>query len=271
MGAFLVWNIESLTPPVLTFDVVTNENPNFPTQIAEHVVEKGADISDNVRVGQKTLTLEVFVSNEPTDPNAQYGKGTGKVQSIGGIDIPGALGQPFLIPGTPVLTQATWFTLPIGIPILNSLTAHEVDVPFIPNVGLKPLGQGSVNPNVLTFATTFDAVASTHDQLDALRMDATLITVYGTKGVYSNMVIESFSMTRDATTGTGGKFTIELKEIRIVQTQTVAAPNPTKPRAQSPTNKGSQATTPVTNQSVKSTAKLILDTLTGGSISLPTP
>lgn len=264
MGAFLQWFDTAGNAQTLSFDVVEKENPNFPTEVTEYAVEKGANVADNVRVGTKSIELNVFVSNEPILTNPMFGQGQNAAQAL---QTP-ATNQPPLVPT--VLTQATWFTLPFGVPILGALVAHEVDVPFAPQVGLQPKLSDTVSPTVLTFPSFFDAVKQTHDLLDQLRTNVQILTVFGTKGTYDNFVVEKFEMVRDKTTGTGARFNIDLKELRLVTTLVVKAPSPTVPRAQAPKNKGSQSPEGANGGQKRSLFKQLIN-LTGGAFTVPTP
>jgi hypothetical protein len=250
MGAILIWNPGSTGgnqangTNLLAFEVVVNENPVFPTTITEHVVEQGADISDNVRVGLKTLTLEVFVTNEPIDTGVVEGNGFGSgAFANGGPLFTPASGATPPVPTT--LIDKTWFTLPVSVPILGSLLAQEVDVPFVVTPQMQPAVSFQIAPQVLQFATPGDFVRMTHDALDLLRTSTQFLTVLGTKGQYDNMIIEHFDMARSSDTGTGATFTIALKEIRLATSSIVNAPVPTKPRGNIPTHKGTTAPTPV--------------------------
>lgn len=240
MGAFFLWTDPSGTTKTMSFDVVTTENPKFPNQITEHAVEQGPDVTDNVRVGCRTIMLEVFVTNEPIKLVNQWDNGSGDINTLQ-IPTPGAYGQPAFYGQQPVSYQ-NYFTLPIGVPIIGALAAHAQTDVAIANIGLPPTLGGNIAPKVLQFSSPFDAVQQTHDALELLRTTAQLITVYGTKGTYDNMVIEEFDLSRTADEGTGGTFTIQLKEIRIVTTTTTTAPVPTKARGQTQNSKGSQAT-----------------------------
>ena len=267
MGAYFVYG-NSQTP--LYFDVVLTESPSFPTEITEHVVEDGADITDHVRVGLKSVALEVFVTNEPLNNLPQFGVDY-STSSSGPFSIPSPSGQPLLIPGQPLLQGKEWVTLPLGVPIIGALYAHEGPTLIAPDVGLGPSAPVQVNPNILTFPTQFDAVQGTHDLLDKLRTDVQLISIYGTKAIYDNMVIEHFSMTRSSETGSGATFSIQLKEIRKVASAIVTLPTPAKPRGSPPIAKGSQSTEPIkAGQKAKSVAK-VLGSILSGSFFNTTP
>ncbi len=273
MGAYLLWAPEgtnTLTDTLssfLSFDVVTTENPAFPAQVAEHVVEHGADVSDNVRVGCLTLTLEVFVTNEPIDSLPQWGSGS--VGNSGPITTPDTQ-QPPLTPPGPSLSVPIWFSLPVGIPLVGPLTSalglNDQTTTIQATAGMPPTHGVTMNPRVLQFGSSFDAVQLTHDQLDTLRQSAQLIEVVGSKGTYDNMVIEHFEMLRNAETGSGAIFTIQFKEIRIVQSQTVNAPQPTKPRAKPKQSKGSQSTTNAEGATASSFLSTIVALFSGQTV-----
>jgi Dit-like tail protein len=237
----------------LYFDVVTSEEPAFPNTIAEHVVEEGPDVSDNIRVGLNTVELEVFITKEPMDALQASGpQGTWATAS-------GALGQnisySFTTPnGTqspappgPFLNVPEWFQLPIGAPVLGAVVSAVVNPVYVPvaaNAGLPPTAGQSFGAQVLAFSgAPFDPVSLTHDQLKYLRDTGQLLEVVGTKGTYDNMVIENVTMKRDQDTGTGATFTISLKQIRLVSSSIVAAPTAAKPSGNTQVQKGSQATT----------------------------
>lgn len=64
--------------------------------------------------------------------------------------------------------------------------------------------------------------------LKALQAGAELITVVTTLETYEDMVIEKLSVPRDAARGNSLHVTIELRELRQVSSETVAAPTETK-------------------------------------------
>jgi len=256
MGAFLLWTeTGAATSSILSFDIVETENPQFPTTITEHVVEEGADVSDNVRVGLRQITLEVFVSNEPIFQGNQFG--TGQLSSMP-LVTPDADGQPIPPPGGTALTYQQWFQFPIGLPVVGALLSGIVNAGNgitqveVANIGLDPTLGKDVSAKVIQFPTAFDAVQKTHDQLLKLRDNKQVLSVYGTKATYDSMVIEHFDMSRTSDEGTGAKFTIALKEIRFVSTSIVAAPKPTAVRGNTTKSKGSQSTTPAGQGPVQS-------------------
>jgi hypothetical protein len=228
--------------------------------VAEHVVEAGPNISDNLRVGLTQVTLEVFVTNEPIDQDPQWGSGS--TSAFGQVSTP-APDQDTPLPT--LVTVPQWFSLPIGIPGVGALISSLVnptETTFKPNIGLQPTPGFAINPTVLQFSDAFDAVQQTHDQLEILRQAGTLLTVYGSKGVYSPMAIEEWGMQRNSETGTGATFTIQLKEIRQVTTS-VSTATPTVPRAIAAVSNGQQATTDANSGQISSVLSQIVQLFQG--------
>lgn len=268
MGAYLAWPPDNPTT-FLSFDVVLNEQPEFATQITEHVVEQGANISDNVRVALARLNLEVFVTNEPIDEDSQWSSGS--VGSFGAVTVP-APNQPPQ-PLSVSITAPEWISLPIGIPLVGSLLGSLINpgsTTVSAPLGIQPTSAFSVNPVVLQFSGQFDAVANTSALLETLRQTTQLLNVLGSRAVYPTMVLESWGMTRNSETGTGAVFSISLKEIRQVTTQTVAVTAVASSNQQS--SLGKQPTQPASSGQVTSLLAQLDDSLFPGmSVPAPTP
>ena len=110
----------------------------------------------------------------------------------------------------------------------NALPGYAVDVP--------------VSVNVVQFGDFVDFASVMISQLSALMGSAQLFTVLGSKNSQANMILISMTSHRgDITeTGTGAQLELQFKQVRIVSTNTVTAPIPALPRAQSPVTKGQQ-------------------------------
>jgi hypothetical protein len=128
------------------------------------------------------------------------------------------------------------------------LPGFEVDVPTPTDAGLLPplpkppvVAQTQQWQAIATGGVT-DFVEKTHALLVQLKNKAQLIDVFGSKQTEYSMVIEELVFHRGDDTGTGEEITIGLKKVRIVQTQTVAAPIPNLPAGggKPPAKKGAQ-------------------------------
>lgn len=269
MGAYLLWLDSTGDQTSLLFDVVTDESWNGTNQITEHPVETGANVADNVRVGLSKCQLTVFVTNEPfkntsfTDVGPQSVTITiaapdqppfNPVQTLtakqwrNGLALRTALQGVGALAGKALGGATGGFVGDIAGGALGALInpPHTVDVPFVPGVGMDQTPGQSVGVSLVQVKTPDDYVRKMYEALETLRTTAQLLTVVGSKNYKQNMVIESVDMDRSADTGTGAEFTLALKEIRFVTTQTVNAPVPTIPRAKTPVAKGPQNPVPVT-------------------------
>jgi hypothetical protein len=215
MGAFIVYpqtfiNTNSFDPTTTTsagvfFDVVLSENHDYSSETTDFAVEKGSNISDHVRDNPDKISLEVVVSNEPlSDYSAKFGNTTIKTTQLGAF-----------VGSLPV--QVEYFTpditnLGTAVRALGSLISPSEPPP-------------SALAGVVQFSTAqSDIPANTLDTLLKLKSSATLVQLVTQKRLYDNVIISNVSMTRDANTGTAGKFKIEFKTLRIVDSVIVTAP-----------------------------------------------
>jgi hypothetical protein len=232
MSAILTWDTLGGVPGgavgfggrmSMGFDVVISETPTKTSVATEKPVETGANVSDHVRSQLDSLALEVFVANSPIDP----------ISKIDGMRV----GD----------TYFTTLEIPRYVPPLNSLSGLFA-------AGIKALF-GSTTPDtpmaqVLQFAIPFSATARTWDLLDALRSGAVLLGVTSRDWSLENMIITSLSAPRTSAEGDGAKFTIEFKQIRIVETRTTFAPVPAEKRGSGIVSAGAKGgTTPTAAKS----------------------
>ena len=73
--------------PGIIVDATTNIVTSRKATITESAVESGADVSDHARVGPKTLVLDCFVSDSPTDEMQSF------LSSVAGGVLGGVLGK----------------------------------------------------------------------------------------------------------------------------------------------------------------------------------
>lgn len=238
-------------------DLVTSESWDQGAEVTDHPVEQGANVADHVRVALPKVSLECFATNEPLAPGNSFAA----MQLLGlplvaqvwmsnnalrGL-IQGAAGALGAIGGAAIGTGASAAASLAGIAAASFVPpGQEVDTPLVAST-YQFLQGGD------------DFVLLTIQLLLNLKNTAQLITVNGSKQSEDNMVIEDFSYTRSEDEGTGASVSIGLKQIRIVQTQTVAPPLPAIPRAAAPTNAGLKPPTDGSPQQQTSWAKGLLN------------
>lgn len=264
--AHLFW-MDVVGSHLFVFDNVIAEEWKNGATITEHPVEQGANVADHVRVELPEVTLTIHATNEPMGAN-QYQQGTvGPTQ----VTIP----TPTWVPGTGFVVVPTWqnfielrsaANLGLGLVggngaafgiaaagaiagqvggalgvSLSPFSGLEVDEPRPISGALQPSPQaGAISATTETWPGGFDFIEQTIADLIALKDDAQLIEVRGSKQTESNMVIQTLSYSRSSEEGTGAVITLGLKQVRIVATQVVAAPIAALPRATPPVKKGAQ-------------------------------
>jgi hypothetical protein len=304
MGAYLTFLDGVLSFTTLSFDGVQDESWDLPSEISSHPVEKGADVTDNVRVGLTKCQLSIICTNQPHQANSF----TTPTLTLTNISTPSPSGQDatgvFAVAADrsaapDQVTATVWdnqLNFDAALKGVGSLVGGAVGgglgsvvgtavggiasallappgpkkVTFTPQGGLgtaRPTGD-SFQVQLQAQDTPDDYVARMFSALKTLRDSATLITVHGSKNFQENMVIASVNMHRDASTGTGAEFILQLQEIRFVTTQTVTAPAATVPRAKPPAHKGpqnpTQAPAPLTRSAMRNLA--LQSVKTGGGM-----
>lgn len=82
MSAELVYSLAPGRLDVLVFDAATSESPDATSEVTNHPIEAGADVSDHVRSLPVTLSLDVTVTDYPLST-----EGRGINAGVGGSSI----------------------------------------------------------------------------------------------------------------------------------------------------------------------------------------
>jgi hypothetical protein len=293
------WTDSAGNANLFTFDCVVDETWNEPATVTEHPVENGANVADHVRVELRKVTLKVWATNEPIDANNWDEATVGPVS----IDVAG----PSWTPGPGTIIVPEWdnnITLKsiagslvgiAGAVVGNAvgggnaggligdvaaiagleaadllLPGERTKVPVQTDAGIQPTSGRTIQAQVQQWpggSDGIDYVAKTISALQTLKNNAQQIDVIGSKSFCSPMTITGLTTVRNADTGTGADITIELTEVRIVQTQTVAVPIPNLPAGGGnvPQQKGQQDPSDSTPQKQQSVAKLLANFISGAS------
>ncbi len=209
------------------FDLVMSESHTNASTVTDYPVEHGVNPSDHVKPDPITLSLEVWVTNTPTQPTDPYGGFTAPLQ----LDIP-----PLPPPLSPFDA--------LGGAISDALSGPPAPVVI----------------QTLVFPTPFDKVADTHLALTTLERFGGTMTVVTSTTNYPNMILTKVGYEK-AEPGCG-TFHLEFKQILIVTTSTVSAPKPAEPRGAPKASKGSQGAKPAADANQKSVAKKAIDAAT---------
>lgn len=191
------------------FDVTLSETHTTNALVTEHPVEKGANVTDFVRKNLDKIAFEVFVSNSPINERLYTGGSfTTKKLEVATYT------RPFIpTPGA---------ILSAGVDALKSLFSEA---------------QPS-NASVLIFDSPEDNVLKTKQKLTDILENATLVSVVTPHWFYQNMLLDEFTMPRSPETGTGAKFSLSFRQLRVVESLKVSSPEPVEKRGTPPASKG---------------------------------
>lgn len=225
---------------ILNFDAVTGLSPEDDVDVTDHNVEDGAPVTDNARSAPATLTIEGVVSMVPNaviDDDVSVADVSLSVPTRQAGD---KLTFTLDIPAVPVQFSETGL-INAGIGALSNAifgapkaTVNGPSTNKTEKITARALQQDSRRNRVRAF----------YSQLLKVKDDHTLIDVVSLHRDWRGMMVKRVAAPRTSADGTSLKFQIDLKQIRIASSQTVAAPKPAEPRAQPVSNKGKQGPKP---------------------------
>lgn len=219
MATLLYWrDKKSGQTQFVQFDAITAETHEALMAITSHPVEEGADVSDHARPEAERITIEGTVSSKPLFTNP----GVEKLMSFGTIPLKLAKKKSGIS-----LNTFTPGGLTRAVTGFVSSLLHPEPKSFL---GLKATAQFPNRGRDL------------HTVLTRARFDGALVTVVSPNvQVLDNMMIERVAVPRTPEAGTSLPIQIDLKQVRIVKSETVDAPQPAEARGKPQNNKGSQA------------------------------
>jgi len=227
---YIQWLDDSGQARQLRPSVMTSETVSLESDVTEHPVEGGVDITDHISVKPAALTLELFFTD------------TVSRQDILGPKFPDLLEKELDIPDPPgngLFATATSTTnlINAAVGLFASKKIYHAQYFDRPN-----------KPRIL------EAV----EVLDDLRNKGTLVSVKTSNfGLYEELVIQIVTLVSDNTTGkNGGKISLNLKRIRFVQSDiTLALPiGPVRTQTKKDAGKGGKTVEPPKSSSLKKTS-----------------
>jgi hypothetical protein len=179
-------------------NVMTSETISLESDVTEHPVEDGIDITDHVSPKPVALTLELFFTD-----------------TITRLDIAGS---------PSMLERALEIPDPPGVGLFATVTSTSNLVGALGDL----LSGNQKKTYVASYyeAPSISRLLEAQGIIETLRNEATLITAFTSIGVYEELLIQTCSTVVDNTTGkTGGRISLNLKHIRFVQSDiTLALP-----------------------------------------------
>jgi hypothetical protein len=211
-------------------DAVISELHSMQSDVTEHPVEEGVDVSDHIRPKPNEIRLECKVTNTPA--RLPFSHADGSIESVETIDVPDRELFGFRI-------GAGSFSIPVSI--------------------------GTPQSAVMTsYSPGFDRVASVFDELRAIHEDRRVVTIRTTLRDYLNMAITDIAIQRQDAKTKVLEFTITARQIASAESRTVEAPRPVQQRAKSNVSAGRQAAAEAAPESPQAEqAQSVLSQLSG--------
>lgn len=230
-------------------DAIQSVTPDDQLTITDHTVEGGATISDHAQKDPNSVTIEGVVSNMPnpridTDAHTasldlQVPANTEPGTKTITLDVP----SPGIQPSPSGLIQAGIGAL---VDLLSGAGSPKVTVQDRP--GRTTLSQ---SVQVLQQDAPRDRVRDVYEQLLKAQESKLLCTIQTRRREYFDMLLKGLNEPDTIEDGKAGRFVLEFRYIRVAESETVQAPQPTEARGNVAVSKGSQATKPDPNADKK--------------------
>lgn len=186
---------------IIEFDALVTETHQHAANVTSHPVEKGVQVSDFTRPEPVSLKIDGLVTNHPiTLPRSQTD-------------------------GSQVYKKSIKWQgdRTLNVPLIGGFNAGTGLVGMIGGAiaGKAALNERTVVAN--TYTTEMFRVEAVYEILADILSKGETITIYTTLAQYDDMVISSLSVNRNVSLGNSLQFSLEAKQIRIVETKTVQA------------------------------------------------
>lgn len=225
MASFFYYATKAGQKRVLWLEAATEITTGGEAEITENPVEEGADLADHMRVKRPKVDATFIVSNEPIYT----------YQNLRSV----------------VPEHDKFIGAKSGSVKEKELTVERAEKPFSVSNAIDAAAGALVSlfskPKPLTktaleFSAPFNLVTEISDELQFIQENKIKGTLYTTTRVRENMVLASYTETRNRTFGTGAEFKVTFREIGIATAVRTKAPSPSVVKANQPKQLGKQGT-----------------------------
>ncbi len=256
MATILYWqDPDSGQTEFVQFDAVLSEVHEDTVSITEHPVEIGVNVTDHARPEPERLALEVVVTSLPNlavDTDLVYEAtelSVSGMRDLGTRQIPINVARSPITPSLAGLARA-------GLDAL----AGAITGPPLATVESEPERQTLVRrASMLRQREPRNRIRDVYDLLLKVANNSIVVTVASAHREHFDMLIERLADPRTVDKGSAAHFEIDLKRISVAESETVEAPKPAEPRAQTTKPKGSQSPKETPKQAYVSAAKRLKD------------
>lgn len=230
MSVLMIWEEAPGKPTFARFDVVLSVLHEGITELTDHPVEVGVDITDHARSTPDALTIEGVVSNTPAPSNVDGRLGDRNVNK--------------LVPRPPTEYMSEQ-QVELNIPPSNRTSLNVGNLTGQGADAVGKLFNDPISKARLVVADSFeDRIKQMYEELRSARRGVRLVRVETELENYDNMVFTSISVPRTAGDGSTATFTVALRKLEFGETETVAAPEPAEPIGVKKKSRGTQSAKP---------------------------
>lgn len=209
--AHLEWRDDANHIVAVFFDAVRSVDHRQNANVTKHPVQRGADISDHVRVELPRVSVTGTVSIAPLFANSAIG-GNSELQAVSGRTQRVTLARPPVspVPSRASLLQGGFLSAATSL-VSRATSPKDID-------------------SLVTDEASGRVAKMTAVLMDDAQLKRRLIRFVDEAKTYQNMVIASLAITR-TNQFRGAAVALELEQIRIVDTRLVDRPVPVEVRA----------------------------------------
>jgi hypothetical protein len=227
------------------FDAIQVVTPEDRMIITDHPVEGGATISDHAQKEPNRVTVEAIVSNMPRPPRADGQEGDADAhQATVELSVPQMTERrkktlTLDVPSPPLQLSPSGLGQAAVVGLIGLLTGAGPPKVTVSDQGSRTVQTQSLQ--VFQQDSPRDRVRDIYDLLLKAQEGKFLCTVQTRRREYFDMLIEGIGQPDTIEDGKAGRFQIDFRFLRVADSETVAAPQPTEARGATATTKGSQA------------------------------
>jgi hypothetical protein len=231
------------------FDVVPTQLHEDILEITSHPVEQGAEMVDHAREQPTRLTLEGFVSSVPNRRLDTDAADTQAELAVSGFTTPGTQSVQLDIASPKPRTLSGLIS--VGITALGNAITGGPRGTFR---GVARRARQTLYGSFYKQRSERNRVRDVYEKLQGAQTKRALITAQTPLREHFDMMLERLPAQQDDDTGTGATFEIDLRRIRVADTETVQSPEPAEKRGAVAKSGGSKNPKPDPNADSKNAA-----------------
>jgi hypothetical protein len=226
------------------FDAVQVVTPDDRLTVTDHPIEGGATVSDHAQKDPNRVTVEAVVSNMPQGPRADGQGGDTDAHRVAlDLVVPTMKGPrektiTLDVPKPPIQISESGLLQAAVVGIVGLLTGAGSPKATVLQVPGQTVRERSVQ--VFRQDAPRDRVRDVYELLLKAQEGKFLCTVQTRRREYFDMLLEGIGQPDTVEDGKLGRFLLDFRFLKVADSETVAAPQPTEARGHTAVSKGSQ-------------------------------